>query len=215
MILQCAIFLVSLGLMASAAPLAQKGSSRSDPDGDLRRELIRMGEKDQKYRDRMDRLMKNMPGPENKRATREFLAVLKKQDEIDRKNIKRLDEIISRYGWPTRSMVGKEASNAALIILQHADLSYQKKYFPLVKEAAAGNEALAANVATLEDRILMREGKKQIYGTQVRINDVTRKLELYPIEDEENVDKRRAGVGLPPIAEYLKMFGLDYSPPKK
>ena len=40
-------------------------------------------------------------------------------------------------------------------------------------------------------------------------------MELWPIEDEENVDARRASVGLEPLAEYLKRFGLEYKPLKK
>jgi hypothetical protein len=68
----------------------------------------------------------------------------------------------------------------------------------------------------LEDRILTREAKKQVYGTQLRLNQTTQRMELYPIEDEVNVDSRRAAVGLEPLAEYLKRaFGIDYAPPKK
>jgi len=61
----------------------------------------------------------------------------------------------------------------------------------------------------------MSEGKKQIYGTQLRTDDVTKELKLWPIENEEEVDQRRAAVGLMSMAEYLKAFGLKYSPPKK
>jgi len=65
----------------------------------------------------------------------------------------------------------------------------------------------------LEDRILMREGKKQIYGTQLHSGPKTNgKLELYPIDDEEHVDERRAIVGLQPLAEYLKQFGMEHKP---
>jgi len=57
----------------------------------------------------------------------------------------------------------------------------------------------------------MSEGKKQIYGSQLRQNDKGA-LEFYPIDDEPNVDKRRQAVGLPPLAEYAKQFGLVYRP---
>jgi hypothetical protein len=68
----------------------------------------------------------------------------------------------------------------------------------------------------LEDRILMKEGRKQIYGTQVYSGPETGgKLQLYPIEDEAHVDERRAAVGMPPLAEYLRAFGLDYKPAGK
>jgi hypothetical protein len=84
-----------------------------------------------------------------------------------------------------------------------------------VKEAKKKKEIEPGNVALLEDRIRMREGKKQIYGTQLMRNEKTGKYQLYPIEDEEHVDLLRASVGLPPIAEYLRSFGLEYVPPQK
>ena len=58
-------------------------------------------------------------------------------------------------------------------------------------------DAKPSFAAYLEDRILMREGEKQIYGTQLHTNETTKKLELYPVENEESLDARRAigGVG--------------------
>lgn len=61
----------------------------------------------------------------------------------------------------------------------------------------------------------MGEGKKQIYGTALQTADVTKELKLWPIENEEEVDARRAAVGLPPMAEFFKVIGLQYNPPKK
>ena len=45
----------------------------------------------------------------------------------------------------------------------------------------------------------MNEGKPQRYGTQMGEN-----FEPRPIEDPTNVEKRRAAVGLPPLAEYVQ-----------
>jgi outer membrane protein assembly factor BamB len=176
----------------------------------LRVELERMLETDQQGRALSDSVEKQY-GPESK----EFKELWTKQAEIDKKNVKRLEEIIKQFGLPGKSLVGSNASLAAFLILQHADYEYQKKYFPLVKEAEKKKEIEPSNVALLEDRILMREGKKQIYGTQLARNEKTGKYELYPIEDEEHADLLRTSVGLPPIAEYLKSFGIEYIPPKK
>ena len=85
----------------------------------------------------------------------------------------------------------------------------------MLKEAVRRGEAESGNAALLKDRILMREGKKQIYGSQLHFNQVIKQLELWPIEDDENVDARRASVGLEPLAEYMKRFGLEYKPPKR
>ena len=82
------------------------------------------------------------------------------------------------------------------------------------KKAAQTGEARKADAAMLEDRVLMRQGKKQIYGTQLQSNTESQgKLFLYPIEDEVHLDERRQSVGLPPIRKYLKHFGLEYAPP--
>lgn len=59
----------------------------------------------------------------------------------------------------------------------------------------------------------MRQGKKQIYGSQV-VFDAQGKPVFYPIEDEKRGNERRASVGLPPIETYAKHFGIDYHPPE-
>lgn len=105
---------------------------------------------------------------------------------------------------------------AAFLILQHSELPTQEKYLAMFKEAAKSGEARKAEPAMLEDRVLMRQGKKQIYGTQLQSNAESKgKLFVFPIDDELHVDERRSGVGLPPLKEYLKHFGLEYEPPAK
>lgn len=169
----------------------------------LQSELLKMKEEDQQ-----GRLKMHGPGAA-KASPEEHKAFWEKQGEIDRRNMKRLEEIIQEHGWPGKSLVGEEAAGAAFLILQHAEPEVLAKYFPLLKEAAAKGEADPQDAAMMEDRNLMYQGKKQIYGTQISNG------ELYPIENEENVDARRAAVGLPPLAEYLKYFGLEYKPPVK
>ena len=210
------LFLASISVLAGTPDLPQVPGGGSAPYEALRDELLRMGEEDQKHRAELqDRLIQRSVAGASA-PSEEVLALQKKQDEIDTRNLARLEEIVRHHGWPGRSLVGEEASGAAFLILQHADLTRQKKYFPLVKKAAAEREARLADAAMLEDRILMREGKKQIYGTQVHSGPETGgKLELYPIEDEGHVEERRAAVGLLPLADYLKLFGLEYKPKSK
>ena len=123
---------------------------------------------------------------------------------VDAENQKRLDEIMSS-GWPTSEQVGKKASAAVWTIIQHAPLEYQKKYFDSMKNMAEAGELDKGLVATTEDRIRLREGQKQLYGTQFRHLEGGG-FEFQPIEDEEHVDERRASVGLPPLAEYRKLI---------
>src|SRR5215475_10415009 len=141
-----------------------------------------MMEEDQKLRTQLEEVEQKY-GPDSK----EVQALWKEQAEIDNRLLKRLEEIIAKYGWPGKSLVGAEASLAAFLIIQHANYQYQKKYFPLIKEAMKKGEVRPQDMALLEDRILMREGKKQIYGSQLRRNQTTGKLEMWPVEDEENL----------------------------
>jgi hypothetical protein len=172
----------------------------------LKKELLAMRDTDQKFRDNASLSMN---------PTQAELALIEQQNAIDRANMSRLEQMVKKYGWPGITQVGEAASSAAFLILQHAGIDEQRRYFPVFKAAVAQRNARADQAAMLEDRILLREGKKQVYGTQVRSGpDTGGKLVLHPIEDERNVDVRRASVGLPPLAEYLKEFGIDYSPPK-
>src|SRR5215210_3703285 len=205
--------LVAVIALMSLTATAQTGSDDSKSIAAIQQELTKMGRDDQEHRQKIMELSKK--GINDPNQSKELSDLWEKQNAIDEANMKRLEQIIKEHGWPGISKVGMEAGVAAFLILQHADLSYQEKYLPLLKEAVARNDARAADVAMLEDRVLMRNNKKQIYGSQLKSNKETNKLELWPIEDEENVDARRAKVGLMPLADYLKRFGLDYTPPKK
>lgn len=126
-----------------------------------------------------------------------------KQSAIDSQNIRRLEGIIAMHGWPGRTQFGDKAASAAFLILQHSDLSYQKKYLSLARDAAAKGEMRGSSLALLEDRVRLREGQKQIYGSQVTRNSAD-EWEPLPLEDEDKVDALRASVGLGPISEYLQ-----------
>jgi hypothetical protein len=70
------------------------------------------------------------------------------------------------------------------------------------------DEVSQRNLAYLTDRVLLAEGKKQIYGTQY--HTVDGKMEPKPLEDPENVDRRRAEAGLEPLAEYARQLAEVY-----
>jgi hypothetical protein len=210
-----AFVLVLLGAVTSvtwSAP-ARDSVTVNQP---LQQELIRMAKEDQKFRSEWQAKMIALPESLRIRPSKEAAALMQEQEAVDRRNGARLDTIIAEHGWPGWRLVGKSASGAAFLIVQHADSSRQHRYLPLLKAAVAKGDADPMDAATLEDRVRVREGGKQIYGTQVHFGPETGgRWELYPIEDEEHVDDRRKAVGMPPIAEYLKDFGMTYVPPKK
>jgi len=129
----------------------------------------------------------------------------KLQTAIDVANMRRLAQILDTFGWPGVRFAGR-ASQTAFLVLQHADHDSQRTYLPLLRDAVKRNDALGAHLAMLEDRVRLADGKKQLYGTQLSGNPPR----FDPIEDEARVDARRAAIGLPPLAEYAKMFGVSY-----
>lgn len=171
-----------------------------ETDAEVRDELLALFESDQSARTLIDDAIRQH-GPESL----EVKALWEKQSRADAKNLARLREIISKHGWPGRSLVGPDAAPVAFLILQHADHETQVEYLPLVKKAVEAGEFDRRQFAMLQDRILVAQDKPQIYGTQLYWDDATGKFELSPIEDEANVDARREKLGMAPLAEYVKL----------
>lgn len=116
--------------------------------------------------------------------------------------------ILDEYGWLGSDIVGEKGNQALFLVIQHADINIQKKYLPLLRDAVQKNDASSANLAFLEDRIAMRMGEKQIYGTQGVRDKQSGKRYLYPVDDIENLDSRREAVGLNSISDYLKEMDI-------
>jgi hypothetical protein len=140
--------------------------------------------------------------------------VLTRMQTIDRANTERMRAIVRQYGWPGPELVGRDGTEAAFLLVQHAELSFQKEMLPLVEKAYKSGRLSGQNYALLLDRVLVGEGKPQVYGTQAKRVEEWNGEEpvLQPIEDEANVDKRRAEVGLFPISEYKEVLKQMYFP---
>jgi hypothetical protein len=75
----------------------------------------------------------------------------------------------------------------------------------------ASGRAQPRHLALLEDRVALREGRKQRYGTQLKWDVRTNGYQLAPLEDPDHVDQRRQAVGLSPLAVYLAQWGLSWN----
>jgi hypothetical protein len=113
-------------------------------------------------------------------------------------NIRRLEEIVAECGWPDSELVGRKAALGAFLVLQHAPLDLQLRYISLLREAAEKGQLVVGTLPLLEDRILVRQGLPQSYGTQF-LNG----CELHDIADPESVEARREAAGLPSRQEYV------------
>jgi hypothetical protein len=132
---------------------------------------------------------------------------LDEMNHLDSINLVKIEKILDEYGWLGFDKVGRMGALTIFLVIQHSPLAVQQKYLPMMREAVKNKQAIAANLALLEDRVALREGRKQIYGSQIA-SDSTGRTFLQPLEDPDHVDERRSSVGLGPLAEYLKEFGI-------
>ena len=193
-----AILILSLALGASSA-----GAGQTPRDTALSRELLERVRIDQAIRDTMVQLLQ---------AGRPFDSTFAaRMAAIDSANTTWLKAVVARRGWPGRSEVGPEASNAAFLIVQHAvhDSGFQARALSLMERGVAKGEVRGADVAMLADRVAVHRGQPQRYGTQARL--VEGRLVLDPIADSAHVDARRAALGMPPLREYVRVLDSMYT----
>lgn len=174
----------------------------------LREELLKMEEVDQKARRECVKL--NADGQAN--------CLLKTAETIDKPHTKRLEEIFAQYGFPGVKLVGKDGFAAFMLLLQHSTSdSLREKSLKPIKKAFKRKELSPQEYANFVDRLLVHQGKPQIYGSNFETKDG--KLVMTKTKDLKNLDKRRRKIGLPPIAEYAKMlkeiYNLEVEIPKE
>jgi len=80
----------------------------------------------------------------------------------------------------------------------------------MFRDAEQKGEILSSNLAILEDRINVREGRKQTYGSQATADQQTGKPFFYPIDDLDHLEERRKRMGLDPMSVYAKTVGLEW-----
>jgi hypothetical protein len=129
---------------------------------------------------------------------------------VDTANTEWLNDLVDTSGWPGRSLVGKDGAKAAWLLAQHADQGrdLQRKFLDLLRAAVAAGEAEARDLAYLEDRVRVADGRPQLYGTQFQGRGED--LAPCPIEDPGRLDERRIAAGLQPFAEYEATLRARY-----
>lgn len=107
--------------------------------------------------------------------------------------------VIEENGWMGIDQIGKKGNLSLFLAVQHAKNDHvRKRYFPYLKESALRGESSLAQMATMQDRIWIKEKKPQIYGTQW--NYIGNQTLLYPLENATKVNENRNSVGLPALS---------------
>lgn len=128
-------------------------------------------------------------------------------EKLHNRNAKILNDIIDTIGYPTIDKVGKEASEAAWLVIQHSigQPDFMKRCRELLENAVSENNADPRNLAYLTDRIAVFEGKLQLYGTQFDWNK-NGELSPDPFDDLAKVNQRRKLIGLNTLEEQTEII---------
>ena len=181
------LMLCALALLVASAIADEPGPKLPE----LRAELLAMKSADQAARKGFG------PNPPE--------ALIQRMREVDARNQARMEAIIEVHGWPGKNLVGENGAEAAWLLVQHAEPEFMERCLPLLKAAMDKGEAPGRHYAYLLDRVRMRQGKPQVYGTQFLFDDEGN-LIRHELENPDQVDERRAKVGLGPIAEYERQL---------
>ena len=109
-------------------------------------------------------------------------------------------------------MIGRDGVDAFWLLVQHlTDFEFQRSLLPFVERAFSNGSIQAQDYALFVDRLLVREGKPQRYGTQIR--EWKDKAPIpYAIENPNRVNTVRASIGLFNLEDYLVLVKQAYFP---
>lgn len=119
-------------------------------------------------------------------------------------NIKKIRKILDKYNWPDPKLIGEQGNRTICNVLQHADQETREHYISLMKQAVLDKKLEPKYLVRAEDRIATDKGELQTYGGQMKYYPETKSFNIWPVFDPVNIDKRRAKIGLEPIAVFLK-----------
>lgn len=208
--------------VAGLVLLAVAARAQGAPNAALKKELDSLFAADQRYRGFL--MSKNLGGKGDSLARawnvpREqvFNHLNREVDRIDSSNLQRIEQIIGQYGYPGKTLVGEPTHVAAFYIIQHSPKI--KQYIPLIEAAARKGELPFHEYAKMQDRLLMQEGKEQIYGTQGRGfaqfgpdgKPGPMQFIIWPIKDPKDVNRRRKEAGFTEtVEENAQRLGIEY-----
>ncbi|GAA4315640.1 hypothetical protein GCM10023183_36410 [Nibribacter koreensis] len=182
---------------------AQPKPAKQIPYEALRVELEQILDADQGVRQKMSSVKEE-----------DMNAFFKEMQQVDSVNQGKVLKILQQYGWLPQSKIGEKAAEGIFFVIQHAPLKVIETYFPQMKRLAQAGEANKTLAAMMEDRLLMFQGKKQIYGTQATsMQSPDGKNRIWPIENPEKVNERRKAAGFTnTVEENAQRLNAIYNP---
>jgi hypothetical protein len=120
---------------------------------------------------------------------------VERMEQADRRTAGPLKAIFDRYGVPTFDMVGIQAAKDFVVMVQHQSADFRSAVLPKLKANVDAGQAEAGAYAMVYDRTQRDQGRNQLYGEQLECAS-GKALEEAPMDDQANVNMRRAQLGL-------------------
>lgn len=208
----CIVFLISMGaalwIASDPPPALPAGFTVAPPEAPvsnpaLRADLLRRFALDQRVRD--DSTVASFTDLASPAGLWAFGKGAVRMTRIDWPNQRAVRTAVAEAGWPTAAEIGTDGVEALFYIVQHGPVDMQREGLPTFRTAWRAGDLEGQEIAMMTDRILMTDGEPQVYGTQL-LATPGRPMALVPIRDAAHVDARREAMGMPPLAEYLKVM---------
>ena len=165
--------------------------------------LAKVWESDQSIRQQMVELTKAVTTENRTDLIDSLISTSEQVERIDAENMAIVDSLLLN-GLPQG--LSAQSYKTIWIVIDHSTLEKQVQYLPLIEKMATAGLIAHDEYAILFDRVAMKQNRPQRYGSQsIQFGgpDVMQ-LYLWPVENPIQLDSLRSGVGMSPIAEYLK-----------
>ena len=172
---------------------------------EVRQTLAKIRNTDQSIRILVADIHRNMAG------RGKYLSLVRPvMNAIDRANVEIVTNFIDKHGWLGKDDIGEDGNETLFLCIQHCqDSVIQHKYLPIIEDAVKKGNAEPWHFAFLTDRVLMNQGKPQIYGTQTIA--AKGRTFLVPLQNTREVDALRKSIGLESLDNYMQGFGEHFS----
>lgn len=129
-----------------------------------------------------------------------YLDSVQQQNKLDSINQGIVTGFLDKYGYPGRYQASSTGRYVIFIVIQHADIKIQEKYYPIFLQAYKKNDFDGSGIALLEDRINMWRHRKQYYGTQHRKDE--KNDYLYPVVNPDSINIWRKQMFIGDTSDY-------------
>ena len=151
------------------------------------------------------------------------LAALSAQDSRDKsaapspeqtqKAVERMCSILKSEPWPSKSTVGEDGASAWIrLVKTYFSPQLQVALLPVISAGVDKDQIKKdAELASLIDRLRLRAGLPQLFGTQAAANNGF--IVISPLLSAEHVDAWRAEYGIVPLRIYIRALQSAYQTP--